>query len=423
MTQLTSEGVEPLPFGAIFDEYSSYMFPDAPGLTISYAQLRDVPGVPQELYRFTDEPELGELVFVFERLARSVCADGEAVKDGKIVDEERVRGHIPGAWISPLQAALEYQIIPDPYSIATVAGSGVWVIHHRQLYACIEETFPTKEAAYAAASKLWSSPLPGVLGTVLHKGQRLEMRDPEELMILPDRPDFTRLHQVDAEPLHLGRVENFAPGYGDITESYLGTLNALSKDWGTNASRSLRFAHDNLALAWSLPQLNDLGIFNGSPAPDFPEGMETVRQLRELYPELSALSDGDLYWSWDSTDIWPVERTDDFLIALLDYNGGIRVDIHTEFGQFGKIVLMYLLAGESLEDSLTLATAWRDYDSALKHRISRLSQAMRFLAGDNPRVNLIGYKALGLLEGMRSLNYRVIQATQDAVELGAVHEG
>ena len=213
--------------------------------------------------------------------------------------------------------------MPAPYEVREER-SGRLTIHHRPFNARVSEVFETRDSLERAlASLLIGEPLPGT-GEFSYRGQSLQLCDPIDLGLLPQRPILpANLVQSEAGYCALGYID-FAPGFTPVSPELFATVKEVELAWRRDVAGVQRYVALHANKIWGVASTLDLSKLNDRHDVVPECGHSDLASLRALYPELSMLSDETLYVLFDSyhyecfhASEWIPTRTDSFLFYLL----------------------------------------------------------------------------------------------------------
>jgi|GEM_PF-1722521 len=381
------------------DEYGDYIGRNNDALR---EQLREIDGIPNASYLVK-----GELVFVFDKLVQDVAQHqlGQA-RDTPLA--ELALRLLPDAFVTPMAAVTDWNVMPQPYQLVGVAGRKV--IRHGPFDTNLPGTFKDEADAAPALANLLVGGVQAGREDFEYRGQPMTLCNPLDPILLPVRPDFRfAAMPADIEYAYtaLGRV-NFEAGFDPIPESLFTQVKELEATWVHHRESATAMARDGAATLWATTHMLSLASLNKSASippehdPD-DEDEDPVPALRSFYPELNMLSDGNLYWLFDAyqTDCghirsgWMASRDDKFLFYLL---GKIAVatgddDLGDNALQMvGTMVAYALLRGDDLHVANAFGRAARLYDWHISRLAGRVASAISFVAVDKLATDLRGSK-------------------------------
>ena len=341
--------------------------------------LRKVDGVPNATYLVKDGR-----VFVFENLLRLFREALLETPDSDV--RVVVKSLISQAWVSPLDAVINGNVIPYPYLLERLEGDDRCVIRHDPFNATIPCVFESQEIARQVLAELLVGNTYGSGGSFIYKGQSLALCDPITTDFLPPRPDIEPLGQLSPGQFFYTNLVgcDFLEGFDPLTYPLFEQVKQLESSWMAAMGNLLRAAEFRLSNGFSvmnlpLSQLND-------PLLKVSESMKAdCNQLRTVYPELSAISDGALFNWFESfmsqrrfvrTSL--PERNESFLFYLFGKVVDLNLD-DLKAEEIGMIVADAIIRGESLDLALDLGRLCSRYSEAIGKLAFRISKAICFL--------------------------------------------
>jgi len=337
--------------------------------------LRQIDGIPNATYVVKDNG-----VFVFDKLVHLV-RDRRKAGSGQPVDE-LARELVAKAIVSAKEAVDVWGIDPYPYRV------DVMTIWHHSFNAELPVVFESKKDLHdALASLLVGGVIPG-RGDFMYRNQPMLLRDYMGVKRLPPRPVIHCNEAFSLDDAVLRGME-YKSGFTPISPVLFDKVNELEMAWVSDSQQAIRHAKKHAASLWARASEFGLEALSGDVVKRQEQDCMT---LRELYPELSMLSDDALFSWFDSYQFdyhrnnhWTPNRDDDFLFFLLG---------NTDAPQFDPIVGQWmgyaLLQGDSLSEAVVFARSANMYDVALSSLVHRIANAMQFLAEDEKRTGLHG---------------------------------
>lgn len=396
-----------------FDEYGYYaqaLFND----DRLKEELRNVQGIPNATYLVE-----GEQVFVFDKLLQLVKDRRKAHPEVSLGDlAARMVGE---ATVSAVEAVRDWNVVAEPYEVVDRPDGGDVMIRHRQFNARIPEVFKDREAAQGAlVCLLLGIPQP-TGGDFVYRGQALSLCDPLDPVLLPPRPAFHVEPLAEPSGYMALRSLDYRPGFDPVSRDVFDKVKELSYWWHTTARAASLQASRQAADVWRMvvghPTGLQLSLLDDKKAvvPGYAE--QEGAELRNLYPELSMLSDGALYDWYDRYQSeycfargWTPIRDDEFLFYLLGkvawrfslattnlvrFVASLLSDVEREHSGeaavfVGRWSAYALLRGDDLAVAFAFGKAAQLYDLTLATLAHRIADAMHCLAYDEARVGQRG---------------------------------
>ncbi len=400
-------------FPVMMDEFGYYIGQSDDTLK---EELRGIDGIPNATYLVDDNRVFvfGKLVHLVKSTAGVLELEGEARRCA-------VRDLCAQAWVSPTEAVAEWDVVPVPYEVRV---DGSWrSIVHRPFSARIPQRFATQEALQEALSLLL---IGGVVAgeeqpDFVYAQQGFKLVESFSADSLPPRPTFPASLDDAASSGGAWRLpQPFVAGFTPVNQGQYDHIATLATSWraATRAAQDAVARADGLwglATAFPLASLNDV---HRNPEIEI---AEDVAALRELYPELTVLSDTELYarFDWYQSECcyingWDASRDDEFLLYLIGClaPGELGGDGAKELG---SIAAFAALNGAGVEGALKFGRAWQEYHGAICRLESRMSDAMRFLARQQEAKDLRGGRVRTLNDLFtlgRSMSFAAIPVMQ-----------
>jgi hypothetical protein len=362
-------------------------------------ELRQIDGVPNATYLVKDGR-----VFVFDKLIELVKVQRSRQPSVPLAD--LARALIADATVSPDEATEQWGVVPHPYEMIENP-HGELAILHRAFNALLPGTFKDKREVQAVFARLLLNHIHPGNGSFSHQGQGMILRDPLDTALLPPRPVIPH---VD-EPEKLGytslRSVSYEQGFEPVSEALFDDVKEMEANWKNDSTRVVQYVQDHAAAIWARSATLRLELLD-NPSDEVPEyGQEDFVELRPLYPELSMLSDGSLYWWFDAYQSecccingWTANRDDDFLFYLI---GKIADRTHKQdtAKDIGQWTSFALLRGDSLDAAFEFAREAILYNGAISRLAWLIADAMRFVALDKKLTDLRGQPVMTFMDMFR----------------------
>jgi hypothetical protein len=377
--------------------------------------LREADGVPNALYLVREER-----VFVFEKLVQLVAAVG--MKRGDPDFQATVTRLVDVASVSPEEAIAKWKIIPTPYELEEVAG-GEFAIRHKSFDARAPGLFSSKgDAEPALVSLLMGKVVPGI-GEFEYRGQPMILREPMSVTgFTMEPPSIASSVDINSVWLCLERTTWHA-GFSPVPEFVFREAKEREVAWKLACAGMEAIAGSLVAKLWADVDALDLGRLNDPRDVVSEDDREQVEGLRSCYPELSIVSDGALWSTYDTyqmecwhTNSWEPGRDDDFIFFLIGRLTHSLGDI-----SLGKWVAYELSRGSRLDDAHWFACQVRFNRALADKTASRIADAMSFLERDGDATDLRGEKVSTFGDTMRvtrKFSVRPTTVTQRLSTLG-----
>ncbi len=361
--------------------------------------LRNIDGVPNASYLVKD----GQ-VFVFDKLVQLV-AEHRTLQPELPLDDLAL-SLIAKATVSAKDAVEAWGVVPEPYALVEHPASG-FMIQHRPFNARLPGVFQSKEDAQDAFANLLLGGIQSGSGDFAYRDQPMTLCDPIDTALLPPRPVIQCVEESDIlSYTALGNVA-YESGFEPVSNALFDDAKERETAWKNDSDRAALYAQEHVADIWArtaalrLVELND-------PTDAVPEyGQEDFAELRQLYPELSMLSDGALYSWFDQYQSeccyingWTANRDNGFLFYLLGKVARHQHEQETD-KKVGKWVAYALLRGDALDDALNFVRAADLYDCAISLLARRIADAMRFLVEDKKATELHGRAITTMMDMFR----------------------
>lgn len=202
--------------------------------------------------------------------------------------------------------------------------------------------------------------------------------EPIDIDALPVRPSFdvTGLEVSPYSYCCLDEVE-YVNGYPAITEEEFLRVKLLESTWKDASARASQHAYSQAPQLWC--RVNGLDLKSLQEAdnavPDFCNAGD-LRYLRQCYPELSALTDGGIFWLFDAysrgccySGHWIARRDDAFLFFLLGALASKTASqglLHGEEAMgAGEMAAFAMLRGADVAPALEFSLACDRYNRAI----------------------------------------------------------
>lgn len=386
--------------------------------------LRNIDGIPNASYLVKD----GQ-VFVFDKLVQLVAEHRTLQPELPIGD--LALSLITKATVSAKDAVETWGVVPEPYELVAHPASG-FMIRHRPFNAFLPGAFQSKDCAQDAFANLLLGGIQPGSGDFAYRDQPMTLCDPIDTALLPPRPVIQCVEE-EADGLcytALGNV-TYEPGFDPVSKSLFDDVKEREAEWKNDSNRAARYAQEHVADIWVRAETLQLETLN-DPAHEVPEyGQEDFAELRQLYPELSMLSDGTLYAWFDEyqsvccyVNGWTANRDNGFLFYLL---GNVAICQHEQDTEkVGKWVAYALLRGDALDDALAFGRAADLYDSAISRLAQRIADAIRFLVENKKATGLHGRTITTMTDMFRmsrSYNFTTHLAEQNIEDFGINKKG
>lgn len=406
----------------VMDEYHYY---GAPMISspkdVVLAKVRTHPDVPPQEYAYRDGK-----VFIFGRFLDAVVADDTIYsKSGELLNEKRLQELLHQSWFAAEDAALFFEVIPEPYEVRDLFLDD-WVIVHKDFEARIPRSYSSKEAALVAASKLWDAPLPATSGCFEYKGQKLQVITNLNLDAVGEAPAMDWLTPIPA-PEFARRffkrdLDGFTPGYARLDQHYYDRLQGMLRQWDALEEKYLGIGHaglDKLCVD-SLSKVD----FSRLPGRDrsLVENPDAVISLyRGALPQLLCLTDEQIFYARDAYIEWAGpfdedENTDPlksmfplFMLRLLGMQIGLYNDEpYKSLPWFDAA----LVAGADPLKAKEFAINCQRYGASLARIRNQVARGMAHIEQDSPRVDMVGKEPRTVMEQCRSLSVKPTVVTQ-----------
>lgn len=274
----------------IVDEYQ-HLFSDSESKDRLRQMLCSTEGIPNVQYLVKNGK-----VFVFEKLV-------SLMQNEKSNEPEKARELLPLAWLTPMQAVMDWEVVPYPFEVHGTSNSNSWHLYHPKLDAIIPKKFDTWDQVNEAL-------------VILLLGYSVPP-DPTELMsnnlFYYEQQAFKSLTDLDvipADPLaqwddmtdginEILPVSQYRPGHPLLTEMIFSEIGSISDQWKGKLEWMYCWVKNNdLAISkiTTLP-LNKVNEGYGSFGPwnQNEDDKRSIATLRGSYPELNELNDLALY--------------------------------------------------------------------------------------------------------------------------------
>lgn len=376
-------------------------------------ELRDIPGIPN-----ADFQVMAAGVFVFSKLVANVKAWRQGGKLGLPAD---IPSLVADATVSATEAVTTWSIVPRPFELVS-DGSGQTSIRHSELGTMLPGRYVDQAAASAALAQLLVGGAIEGLGDFRVRGQAMTLDAPLSLDQLPPWPALElpgASGSTDVVDL------TFQAGFPPVTLQFQRDLKAMEERWVSLQQAVRGTVEAGTAALWR--RAERLEWPNQADAEPNEHAAAALAGLRNLYPELHALSDAVLCSQYDTYQLvcwddylWEARREDEFLLFLLaqafdaDEAGSTRGDGFSILEK-GRWIGAALLQGIPPEQAVALSRDAQAYGRAFNKLLWRVRTAMGFLHRvPNGLVEPSKISTfLDLVAGARSNNPTFITATQD----------
>lgn len=262
-------------------------------------------------------------------------------------------------------------------------------ILHELFGAVLPPRFDTESDRSNALARL-------ILGEVLvgsgefeFRGQPMTLLEPLDLNSLPPAPELNIVEpkRKSSPGYTCLRNVDYIPGLTLLDFQAFNAIRATEINWASTNAYVGEQVYRNATSVWEIAQANlDSPILNSydNDVPGY--GVEDLRELREIYPELAKLSDGALYWLFDCYQFdccgirdWNPNREDSFLFYLLGLVATTEQANGEDARKVGEFVghkSLYV----NLPEALHAEQVWFNYDTAIHNNLAwRIYRAMEFL--------------------------------------------
>ncbi len=396
-------------------------------------RLRSIEGIPDASYKVKDGH-----VFVFDKLLQMVK---QKIKDGQLRDSDLSSGEIlelsKGAWISAEEAIATWGVIPRSYQ--TEQHDGEYTIHHSHLFSAIPQKYTTLAELNVALTKLLVGDTLEAQGKAdfSYKGQPLQLKKSFDLKSLPEKPVFDIANLPISPTDQLFSSSNFfdaeyIEGFSIFSREDFQTLISLASEWREIKNKiSNAISMNNI---WAMAINYNLSILNAQVKHDAKLDTEekyNVGILRQLYPELTTLSDTALFMQYDCFEsylrytetcscCWSPEREDDFLFHLIGQLGSTSELEATKARDLGMYMLFQGQEGIPEDTAIQTGLNALEYGSALTTMEWEIACIMRYLANDSKVERLQGHNIVTLHDTSRQsrkFNGKMINISQSRIDL------
>lgn len=216
----------------------------------------------------------------------------------------------------------------------------------------------------------------------------MTLLEPLDLNSLPPAPEVNIVEsEIKASPGYTClRNVDYIPGWTLLDFQAFNAIRATEINWASTNTYVGEQVYRNATSVWEIAQANLDSLILNSYDNDVPGyGVEDLRELREIYPELAKLSNGALYWIFDFYQFdcygisgWNPNRDDGFLFYLLGLVATTEQANGEDARKVGEFV-GYKSLYVNLPEALHAGRVWFKYDTAIHSLAWRTYRAMEFL--------------------------------------------
>lgn len=361
-------------------------------------EILAVDGVPPYEYLVEGElpgAALRERCFVFEALLKVV---GESALPRETELSEEIKLALPQAWVTLEEAIAEYGIVPRPFKKVEV--NGELAILHQPFNALLPPRFRTEGDRNLTLAKLMSGERLLGGGDFQFRGQGMQQLQSIKVSDLPPAPEFG-LNSTEID------VSTWLKGVKHVPSEYLSQeqfeeIMQAEEIWSKTKRALNRFVNPRQLWCVADQWLRELSIEEGT-VPDYAQGLAV--ELAPLYPELGFLGVDNIYWyfdcykyEWDLVRGYEAERSDEFLLYLLNECSRLESEDRDEQALVGTVMAWSLHKSKTKAEAISLAAQALQYNRANVRLARQIYSACQYLAEISPT-------ELTLLKGQKILAF------------------
>ncbi|WMD24054.1 hypothetical protein RAS12_30955 (plasmid) [Achromobacter seleniivolatilans] len=322
-------------------------------------------------------------VFVFKKLL-GLAADFRGLTDS-LPPADKVAEWVHECMLSPLEAVRDWGVVPEPFFVSRNRE-----IVHRELNASVPGSFVDQDAMNTALATLLSGDVAPGTGEFMFRGQTLNLVDPVRATDLPPFPAVLRHDHAGAQDSNDTRAQTttaFVAGFSPVTAQSYAELQRESARWTSARQIAFRVAQDNVGSLWASEAPQMRWDAKGFDAQDWHDP-NAAAALRGFFPELTAMSDVELYYAFDAfreavytSRGWEPDQDPAFMWFMLAKAHGCALarDQSEDDIDLGKWAVYARTVGAATSDIPTLCAEAVRYGKALSSMVCRVDAAMAFV--------------------------------------------